>query len=245
MLVYQCSRAQDYLVTSKRDTVAGKVKPLLFGPEKKVQITTADKKKTVYSITQTLAFSYENQVYHPVRTGKGYEYMKLRKEGYLSLYNYQLENQITYDGVYLVKKDGSTLDVPNLSFKKQLTKFLSDCSEVADRVSSGDLGKKQLDQIVDAYNECIAQRTANTNHQIARTQEATKKVSSWDTLEEKLKAEPEFSGKKDELDMVAEVKNKIRNSEKVPNFLLEGLKSTLGGTNLKADLDKAIEEVNK
>jgi hypothetical protein len=243
MLVYQCSRAQDYVVTSKRDTIHGTVKPILFGPEKKVQVITSDKKKTVLPITQTFSFSFDGEIYHPVRTEKGYVFMKLLKEGYLSLYAFQMENQMSYDGRYLLKKDGTKMEVPNLGFKKNLTKFVADCSVVADKVDSGELGKKELNQIIDEYNQCISARTSYTKTEIAKNEEATKKISSWDTLEEKLKAEPEFAGKKDALDMVAEVKGKISRSEKVPNFLIDGLKNILGPTSLKAELDAAIKDL--
>src|SRR5689334_246923 len=138
MLVYQCSSAQDYVVTSKRDTLYGDVKSLPFGPEKKVQIQTVDKKKVLLPITQTLSCSIGGEIYHPVKNEKGYVYMKLLKEGYLSLYAYQLDNQITYDGRFLVKKDGSRLDIPNLSFKKLLSKFLSDCGDVSEKISTGE-----------------------------------------------------------------------------------------------------------
>ena len=48
----------------------------------------------------------------------------------------------------------------------------------------------------------------------------------------------------DALEMVAEVKRKIRQSEKIPNFLLEGLKNSLQDTELTEELNTAIEEVN-
>src|SRR5690348_5874339 len=90
MLVYQCAGAQDYIVTTKRDTIYGEVKSLPFGPERKVQVQTADKKKVLLPITQTLACSIDGVTYHPIRSEKGYVFMKLLKEGYLSLYAYQM-----------------------------------------------------------------------------------------------------------------------------------------------------------
>jgi hypothetical protein len=243
MLVYQCSSAQDYVVTSKRDTIHGTVKPMLYGQEKKVQVTTSDKKKTILPITQTFSFSLDGEIYHPIRTEKGYVFMKLLREGYLSLYAFQMENQMTYDGRYLIKKDGTKLEVPNLGFKKGVTKFISDCSVVAAKVDTGELGKKELNQIIDEYNQCISARTSVSKTEIAKKEEAIKKVNSWDILEEKLKAEPEFEGKKDALDMVSEVKGKIGRSEKVPNFLIDGLKNILGPTSLKPELDAAIKDI--
>lgn len=242
MLVYQCS-AQDYIVSVKRDTIRGQVKPLTFGPDKKVQVVTADKQKTTLPITQTMAFSWKGDTYHPVKTENGYVFMKLIKEGYLSLYAFQFENQMNYEGRYLVKKDGAKIEVPNLSFKKVVSKFLTDCDEVSTRIDNGEMGKKEMFQIIDEYNRCIGGRTSETKKVIDRAETVTKKRGPWDALEEKLKAEPEFEGKKDALEMVAEIKSKISRSEKVPNFLLDGLKSALEQTSLKPDLDTAIKDI--
>jgi hypothetical protein len=155
-----------------------------------------------------------------------------------------MENQMTFDGLYLVKRDGSRTEVPNLSFKKAMTRFLADCSSVSTRIEQGDLNKKDLNTIVDEYNLCITSRTQSANKTIELRQEQTKKISSWDMLEEKVKAEGDFEGKKDALDMIAEIKGKIGRSEKVPNFMLEGLKSSLPQASLKEALENALKELN-
>jgi hypothetical protein len=236
--------AQDYVITSKRDTLVGEVKPILYGAEKKVQITTSDKKKTTFPITQTSAYLYKGERFEPVRTDKGYTFMKVIKPGYLTLYAFQMENQMTFDGLFLVKRDGTRTEVPNLSFKKVMTRFLSDCSSVSTRIDQGDLGKKELNNIVDEYNLCISSRTQDASQAMARRQEQIKKSSPWDNLEDKVKAEPDFNGKKDAIDMITDIKGKIARSEKVPNFLLEGLKSSLTTQpGLKEALDAALKEV--
>ena len=43
MLVFQFTNAQDYVLTTRGDSLTGEVKPLLYGPEKRVQISSADK----------------------------------------------------------------------------------------------------------------------------------------------------------------------------------------------------------
>lgn len=242
MLAYECS-GQDYLVTNRNDTIRGEIKPLNFGTEKKVQVISADKKKTVLTITQTFGYSYRGEIFHPVRTEKGYVFMKLIKPGYLSLYAFQLENQVSYDGRYLTKKDGSRLDVPNITFKKALTRFLQDCEMVVAKIDQGLLGRTKLDAVVDEYNACIASKTNETSKVIAVHAEQTKKAAPWDVLQEKINAEPEFDGKKDALDMVEEIKKKIQKSEKVPNFLVEGLKSALANRNLQTELEAALKEI--
>src|SRR5688572_10891221 len=127
LLVCQCVTAQDYLVTTKGDTLYGEIKPLNYGLEKKVQLRTADKKKQIYPMVQISAFALKKEVYQPVKGPNGYSFMKLLKPGYLSLFAFQGENQVTYDNHFLLKRDGNGTEVPNLSFRKILTNFPSDC----------------------------------------------------------------------------------------------------------------------
>src|SRR5690242_6588593 len=98
MIAYTCSSAQDYVVTSSGDTLKGTLKVLNLSSEKKVQITDAQKKKTMVSLFKMRSFFYKGETYHPVKGEKAYQFMKLMKEGYLSLYAFQLENQASYDG---------------------------------------------------------------------------------------------------------------------------------------------------
>lgn len=244
LLTIQCSHAQDYLITSRGDSLTGQIKPLFYGVDKKVQVTGEDKKKTVYPMFQVKVFRYKDELYQPVKGPEGYTFMKLVKSGYLSLYNYQLANQVTFDGTYLLKKDGNGIDLPNLTFKKAMKKFLEDCETVVEKIDDGTLGKKELNQIIDEYNQCIDNRTVDHDKVIAEKAEQTKIISAWDVLEEKIKAQPDFEGKNNSLEMIQEIKGKIARSEKIPNFLLEGLKSSLQQDSLKTELDNALKEIN-
>jgi len=243
MLLYQVVDAQDYVLTNKGDSLTGEVRPLLYGPEKKVQVVGPDKEKTTLSIFQVRAFASEGETYHPVKGETGYVFMKLVKSGYLTLYSYQLENQHRFDGLFLQKRDGENMSVPNLGFKKYMVQFLEDCPSVADRIRTGELGKKELSQIVDSYNTCVNGRTVDHAKVIAERKEQTSRISAWDSLEEKVSA-ADFSEKTNALEMIAEIKKKISDKEKIPNFLLEGLRNSLQNTGLTADLDQAISEIN-
>lgn len=238
LLTYQVTTGQsDYVVTSKGDTIMGKVKYLNYGVEQKVQVATTDGKKNVYSILQTLAFSQENDVYNPVRTLQGYTYMKVLKTGYLSFYAFQLPDQTRWDGRYLLKKDGTGMEVPNINFKKLISRFLSDCEDVANRVAAGEWSKTEVELIVDAYNLCIQSNTINQNKVIV-------KLSSWDQLEKEVKNLPPFESKTDALEMIGEIKLKIEKKEKVPNFLTAGLQDSLKDqTSIQKFLEKALSEV--
>jgi ribosomal protein S17E len=215
----------DYVVSIKGDTLFGKVKYLNYGTEKSVQVASPNKKKKVFPILQTRAFSFQGEVYHPVRTIQGYyTYMKLIKAGYLSLYGFQMPEQTGFDGRYLVKRDGSALEVPNLGFKKQMTKFLGDCDGMTEKFEAKEFSKSDLIEIVDSYNQCMQSKTENVKKELAVVDS---KLTLWNTLEQELNKAGDFEGKSTALEMIAEVKTKIERNEKIPGFLTEGLKSSL------------------
>ncbi len=243
LLSYQVGIAQpDYVVTTKGDTIKGKVKYLNSGLDKKVQVIKADGGKNTYSIIQTIAFKVENDIYRPVRNTEGYTYMKLLKHGYLSLYLFQQPNQITWDGRYLLKKDGQGIEVPNLGFKKNLNKFLSECPEVTSRIASGELSKTKINEIIDQYNACI---DSNTKKQTAvQTIEPPVSTVAWDTIAVNVTRLDAFEQKANVLEMITEIRSKIKRGEKIPEFLTEGLKDALKDQpSVKEILGKALMEI--
>jgi hypothetical protein len=243
LLVYQCAQAQDYILTSKGDSLAGEVKPFTFSADKKVQVISQDKKKSTFSIFQVREFVLKGEHYEPVKFNGTYAFMKLLSKGYLSLYAFQLENQLSYEGRYLLKRDGKGLEVPNLSFKKLMAKFLEDCSVVSKKIGSGEYGKQQLETIVAEYNTCVDERTIDHKSIIAVRTEQSKVSASWDVLEKKVREKPDFAGKNDALEMISDIKLRIARSEKIPNYLVEGLKNSLAATDLQPQLEQAVEDL--
>jgi hypothetical protein len=242
MLVYQCASAQDYIITTRGDSLSGEVRPLLFGSEKRVQLIDEMKDKNTYSLFQIRRFSSEGEMYYPVKGEKGYVFMKLIEPGYLTLYAFQLENQTRFDGLMLKKMDGASIVVPNLGFKKYVSQFLEDCPEVSEKVREGELGKRNLKDLIQAYNVCVDNRTLDHGKIIAEQNEQKEKISAWVSLEEKVRTK-EFSEKNNALEMIAEIRKKIQRQESIPNFLLQGLKNSLEGTGLSDELGEAIDEV--
>lgn len=242
-MVYQCAGAQDYVLTTRGDSLTGEVRPLAYGPDKKVQIISNDKEKTSLSLFEVREFSSDGDVYHPIRGEKGYVFMKLLRPGYLSLYAYQMENQNRYDGLLMKKADGESIVVPNLGFKKYITQFVEDCPDVAARIKEGELNKKNLTELVDAYNQCIDDRTIDHGERLAQREQQAPKLNAWHSLEEKVK-DQSFSQKTNALEMIAEIKKKIERKEALPNFLVEGLRNSLKDTGLTEDLEQALAQVN-
>lgn len=243
MLVYQCVGAQDYVLTTRGDSLTGEVRPLLYGPQKKVQITAPGKEKNTLILFEVREFASNGEVYHPVKGESGYTFMQLIEPGYLTLYAYQLENQTRFDGRFLRKLDGADLVVPNLGFKKYISQFLEDCPKVVERVQAGELGKKNLNELVIAYNACVNDRTIDHRKVLTTQKEQTNIINAWTSLEERIRA-MEFSEKTNALEMIAEIRKKIQTRERIPNFLIEGLKNSLKDTGLDANLEQAIKEIN-
>ena len=242
LLLIKNAYTQDYFVTLQGDTIRGEIKPLTYGAERKVQVTEPGKKKVIYPFFKVKAYSLDGDIYQPVKGPYGYTFMKLIKPGYLSILSFQAENQTNYDGVWLLKKDGDGIEVPNLTFEKGMKKFLDDCPALVKKIDNDVLNKKDLYQIVDEYNACMANPAPVEEKPIAA--QPAKSLAAWDALENKVKSQPDFPEKNNALDMIGEIKSKISTDQKIPNFLLEGLKSSLNQDVFKAELDNALKSIN-
>jgi hypothetical protein len=242
LLLFTTAYAQDFFVTLQGDTIRGEIKPLTYGAERKVQVAEPGKKKVIYPFFKVKAYSLDGDIYQPVKGPNGYTFMKLIKPGYLSILSFQAENQTTYDGIFLLKRDGDGIEVPNLTFEKGMKKFLDDCPAVVKKIDNDVYNKKDLHQIVDEYNACMANPTPAEEKPTAA--QPPKSLAAWDALENKVKSQPDFPEKNNALDMIKEIKSKLSTNQKVPNFLIEGLKSSLNQDVFKAELDNALKEIN-
>ncbi len=235
------TNAQDYVITAKGDTLRGKVKMFVNGLDKRVQVTQNDKKKQTFTIIQIRGFYLQGENYRPVKFADSYVFMKLLKQGYLSLYAFQMKGQLTYDGRYLLKMDNQGMEVPNLGFKKAMARFLSECPELTTQIEDGNRGYKELDKIIDEFNTCINTKTNAQTETPAKSEAlASVNLDDWNTLERKVQSSS-LPEKSDALDMIKDVKNKLSKGEQVPKFLTEALKAALKNDELlTADLVKAL-----
>jgi hypothetical protein len=218
----------DYAVTSKGDTLRGKAKLLTYDILDRVQVTI-DKKKKVYTALEVKTLFTDGVTYHTVKYDKGYRYMKLLKSGFLSLYGFRLPNQSSYDGQYLLKKDGTGMEIPNLTFKKSMANFLSGCDEVESRIKNGDLGRRDIDQIIDRYNSCLQFKTEKKIEAVPEpTPIESEKMVAVNSLISKVEATAEFSNKTDVLDLLKDLRSKVGRNELLPNYLTKDIKNYLG-----------------
>lgn len=210
----------DFVVLPKGDTLYGAVSFISYGKEYRIQFTGADQKKILFTIVQVKAFCKDGRHHHTVRTDQGYQVLQVLKEGYLSLYAYRLENQITWDGRYLMKKDGQGMEVPNLLFKKIMKKFLSDCPDIVGELENGTLTRNDLNTIIDRYNACLQASPSVAVNKVAPHNE-------WDDLEKKVAALAEGDDKTRALEIIMEIKLKLQRAEKVPAFMITSLRTSL------------------
>ncbi len=214
-----------------------------YGNHPKVQVQN-EENKTTYSIFDTKAYTLGGETYMPIRNYDRYEFMRLVSTGYVSLYAFKPQNQNGYDGLFLQKMDGTFMEVPNIGFKKHMGRFLEDCGDISERISSGDLTRKNLEEILREYNSCITNRTKEKQAIIVTKIENKEKADPWQTLDEKIKNTAEFDGKSTALEMVAEVINKVTKNEKVPSFVIDGLKNVLRNQEqLKEPLENALKTI--
>lgn len=234
----------DYVITTKADTLRGEVRLLTYDNIDRLQITTG-KKKEMLTALQVLSVYHEEKFYKPIQYDNRVLLMQQLKTGYLSLYAFRMPNQSTFDGRFLYRMDGKHLEVPNLAFKKMMATYLESCATVSDKIKSGELGKKELDQILDEYNTCMA----SAKPVLAGPTEPEPVVTQLTTAIQKLKqkiSDQDFNSKKDAVDLLNDLEKKAGRNETIPNYLLEGLKSYLASVPaVQTELETVLQLLKK
>jgi len=237
--------SQDYLVTNRGDTLRGKIKIMSYDQLDRVQITE-QKKKTTLTARQVKAVFTGGETYHPKQGDRSIRFMKLIKPGYLSLYAFREENQNFYGGRYLVKRDGDATEVPNLAFKKNMAEFVRDCPEIREKIKSGEYGRKDLDQIIDAYNAFIDNNTVMRKETYISNQKSAQKIEPLERLKKTIQDQKDFDSKKDALDLIDDIIAKLKADQPIPNYLVDGLQKYLAGIEeTKEDLEKVTASLKE
>lgn len=232
------ARGQDYVITIKNDTVRGQAKIMAYDIIDRIQVNDG-KKKSQFTAIQVRSAFISNQYFQPVRTENGYQMMQLVKPGFLGLYLARRTSSLSYEVQYLVKRDGSATEVPNLSFKKIMGNFLKDCSIIQEKIEKGELGKKNIDQIIIEYNQCLDNQAKLSIAATPVDMEDPRLVALM-ALKEKLESSLAPS-KKDALDILNDLREKVKNKQTVPNYLLESLKGLLKDVpDCQSELEKAL-----
>jgi len=241
-----CQEANDYVIDLKGDTLRGRVRILSLDPVDQVQVVI-NKKKTTLTATKARAIFFENETYHSVRNGNTQKFMKVIKSGFLSLYAYKLPNQTRYDGLFLAKRNGQSMDVPNLGFKKIMAEFLAECPAVSEGLKDETLKRNDLNKIVDTFNKCNeTAKKENTSVKLLSTDSGKEKFDALEAFQKKVEGVENFTAKKDVLDVLQDIKVKLEKQEPIPSYLYGVLKTHVADQpTLTEDLDKLIALLSK
>lgn len=238
------SRGQgDYIVTIKGDTLFGRTNIQSYDKLDRVQLIT-DSDKSTYTALQAKSVSSDGKLFHAMAFDQSIQFMQVIKSGFLSLYGYRVENQNGYNGRFLYKKDGRSLDVPNIKFRAAVVNFLSDCDEAAQRVESRELKKDDIEQIVDVYNSCMDNKTTARFANTVDENEIKKKLTAVTNLLDKVQESKSLPAQQDAIDLLKDIRTKIETNKNIPNYQIEALKEFLGKENeLKSELSELLEEI--
>lgn len=215
-------QAQDYLVTSKKDTLRGKLTLSGYTTADRAVLTSADKKKTEYPAYSLLAVHIDTNTYIPVRTPDAFRFMRLKKSGMVSLCYARQAPGTPYNIPYLVKVSGEAMEVNALRFKKTVSRFLAECATVRQKIEEESLGRDDLEKIVDAYNRCLVQQTT-----VAFIASEDPKLEALTAFNKKLSQDTTVPP--EALDILKDLYTKVKEGRPAPNYLTDGLREALKG----------------
>jgi hypothetical protein len=238
LFMFSASFAQDYIITMRSDTLTGQVRILSYDILDRVQLFQG-KKKTIFTALQVRRISIKNEQYAPVKYDNSIRMMKVIRSGFLSLYGYRAQSQTSFDTQVLQKLGGSTVDVPNIGFKRIVGDVVSDCVELMDQVKNGDLDRDQIVEIVDRYNKCVTGMKDN------RISAATNTPTT--DLIEKLRTKvnaSDLANKGDVDELLTSISNRVKKKEPVPSYMKDALKEyTASNEELKADTEQLLKSL--
>ncbi len=246
LFIINRANAQDYVVNSTNDTLRGGIKIFTYDVTDRVEVGvkegTKTKKKSLTAIQLKEVF-LEGKIYHPQFTNDGYRLLQLKTAGYLSLYLAHHPKANLFEIPCLVKRGGKFLEVPGFGFKKMVSTFLNDCPKVSGQIQSGQLGARQLDQIISEFNTCIEEQTVLRNlTPTSVLAVGDPKLVALNTLITHLEKDTELASRKDVLDLTKDINQKALQKQPIPPYLIEALKTYLkDAPAYQEDLNKVIE----
>ena len=241
-LVSQATNAQDWLVTTTADTLRGEIAiELPMERYEEITLKSADGKQR-FKAYQVIEFVKDDQKYRTKKQAGVYKVMLVVSEGYLSQFRYRENQGYEFSSIYLVKTDGESMEVSNLTFKRSLSNFLEDCQTVVDGLENKKYKRSDLDKIIVDYNTCINEKSSFiistedqkkmpevTNHQgIAIINGILKKTN-------------------DNADLNAilnDIKSKLSKGESIPGYLTSALmEQTADLKDIKEGVDQLLESI--
>jgi hypothetical protein len=238
IVVSSALQAQDYLVTTKKDTLRGSITIASYhGVDRAV--LNVNGKKTEFQAYGVLLVTLDTISYIPVRIPDAFRLMRLEKRGILNLCYARQAPGTPYNVPYLVKVSGESMEVTALRFKRSVSRFLSECGIITQKIEENELGRNDLEKIVDGYNNCMVQQTS-----VAFIYSEDPKLSALTAFNEKLSKDTTVPA--EAMDILKDLFGKVKEGKPAPNYLIEGLRETLKGHPVYTqDLEELIATLKK
>lgn len=212
-------QAQDKVILASGDTLEGKVNimyPDKYFEEISLEDSNTRRRMKAYEFVWLLK---DDEIYRTIKNEDKYQIMKLEKPGYLSLYYYRVDQSYNFGGLYALRRDGIGTDIPNMGFKKTMSRFLSDCNAVSADIEAGLYKRKDLERLTDAYNACIQQKTEDLQKGRKDNAVVTNESSEIIGTINALITESESLGYDDLTPILKDIKEKIEDGDEIPNYL--------------------------
>lgn len=240
LLVSQTAKAQDWLVTTSADTLKGEI-AIELPMERYEEITLKnDDGKQRFKAYQIVEFVHEGKTYKTVKHSDVYRIMLQESEGYLSHFRYRENQGYEFASILLVKTDGESLEISNLTFKRSLSNFLKDCETVVEGFENKKYKRSDLDQIIIDYNNCIDQKTQYISSAVTVKEEP--EVSNHPGIAVIDSILKKTDGNSDLNAMLDDIKSKLSKGQAVPGYLKSALTEQAAEmTDIKADVEKLLE----
>lgn len=143
---------EEYVITLQGDTITGEVTFYSKTSFDEVEIKTESGKQTFKSY-QIASSVLKEETYKAIIFGDRHQMGKVIAIGSeLSLYHIRPEGEFEFATKIFIKGSGETFLIPNISFRKQTSRFLKDCINLSNKISEGTYTSSDLKTIVKDYN---------------------------------------------------------------------------------------------
>lgn len=208
------SNGQDFVVTNKMDTIYGDISFDSFSNDLSLKNKIDKYTLKPYQINSV---HYKNDIYKPIVYNKTRVFAKAIINGDLNLYLIRPEKEYEFSIKILLKKNGDILEVSKIGFKKYVSDFLVECTDLSTKIKDGTYKLGNLNTIIEEYN----------------TQCST------------INSDPDsISELKDLYQLLSDIYSKLDQNEPIPPYLKKALKE-YENQDLKRLIEKLLEKIEE
>lgn len=221
---------ENWVVTLKNDTIYGKIGFVIRGAYEMDELTVKKgKEKHKFKPIELKRINKAGNEYVPLKIDGKYQFALVISEGYLSYYKFVNPDSNAYEDFsqsILTKMDGTSVQLSNIGFMKSVRKYLSDCQPLENKIKNSEYKPKDIDDVIIYYNEWIDSRSLKQEPENSVNLDQAALISS---IISKVEADEELSKNSELLEMLNDVKGKIKNGKSVPGYLKNGVIDGLNG----------------